>query len=66
MRVSGSSTKRETVERALKLMVALAEQFLVRQFRGKLKWEGDLDRMRRDCANAFDWGPDVGREIVEE
>ncbi len=59
MRVSGAPTKQETVERALKLMIALAEQERVRQFRGKLKWEGDLDHMRRDYDNVFDWGPDI-------
>ncbi len=48
MRASGSATKRETVERALKLLVALRRQQEVRRVRGKLKWEGDLDAMRRD------------------
>jgi hypothetical protein len=43
MRISGDPTQWETVEPALKLMVALAEQERVRQFRGKLKCEGDLD-----------------------
>jgi len=49
MRVSGASTKRETVQRGLELMVRLAEQErLVRSARGKLHWEGDLAAMRRD------------------
>jgi Arc/MetJ family transcription regulator len=48
MRASGAKTKRETVERSLKLMVALKRQEQIRRFRGKLKWEGDLDSMRRD------------------
>ncbi|MFZ0890367.1 MAG: type II toxin-antitoxin system VapB family antitoxin [Candidatus Binataceae bacterium] len=49
MRVSGAATKRETVERGLELMVRLAEQEkLIRSARGKLRWEGDLDAMRRD------------------
>lgn len=49
MRVSGASTKRETVKRSLELMVRLAEQErLVRSARGKLHWEGDLKAMRRD------------------
>ena len=48
MRAAGTKTKRETVERGLKLMVALKRQEQIRRFRGKLKWEGDLDSMRRD------------------
>jgi len=50
MRVSGASTKRETVQRALELMVRLAEEQgrLLRSARGKLHWEGDLAAMRRD------------------
>ena len=49
MRVSGASTKRETVQRGLELMVRLAEQErLIRSARGKLRWVGDLTATRRD------------------
>jgi Arc/MetJ family transcription regulator len=49
MRVSGASTKREAVQKSLELMVRLAEQErLLREARGKFRWEGDLDAMRRD------------------
>jgi Arc/MetJ family transcription regulator len=49
MRVSGATTKRETVQRALELLVRLADQArLIRSARGKLHWEGDLAAMRRD------------------
>jgi Arc/MetJ family transcription regulator len=49
MRVSGTATKRETVQRALELLVRLADQArLIRSARGKLHWEGDLAAMRRD------------------
>jgi len=49
MRASGARTKREAVERSLELMIRLAEQEkLIRSARGKLRWEGDLDAMRRD------------------
>ena len=49
MRASKARTKREAVERSLKLMVRLAEQEkLIRSARGKLRWEGDLKAMRRD------------------
>jgi len=48
MRAAGAKTKREAVERGLKLLVALKEQERIRRLRGKLKWEGDLGAMRRD------------------
>jgi Arc/MetJ family transcription regulator len=48
MGATGAKTKRETVERGLKLLIALERQQRIRRFRGKLKWEGDLDAMRRD------------------
>ena len=48
MRASGTKTKRETVEHGLKLLVALKRQERIRRFRGKLRWEGDLDELRRD------------------
>lgn len=48
MRASGATTKREAVERGLKMLVALRKQERIRRYRGKLKWEGDLDAMRRN------------------
>ncbi len=48
MRASGARTKREAVETALRLMVGLKQQERLRRLRGKLKWEGDLDAIRRD------------------
>jgi Arc/MetJ family transcription regulator len=49
MRVSGTSTKRATVQMALEIMVRQGEQEnLLRSARGKLHWEGDLAAMRRD------------------
>jgi Arc/MetJ family transcription regulator len=49
MRASGAATKREAVETALRLLVGLKRQERIRRLRGKLKWEGDLDTMRRDA-----------------
>lgn len=46
--VSGFSTKKETVEEALKLMVTMKKQAGIRDLRGKLNWEGDLNVMRTD------------------
>jgi Arc/MetJ family transcription regulator len=45
---SGAKTKREVVEQGLKALILLEKQKNIRALRGKLKWEGDLDAMRRD------------------
>ena len=47
-RVSGYKTKKETIEEALKLLIAQREQSEIRKVRGKLNWEGDLEAMRLD------------------
>lgn len=41
-------TKRETVELALRTLVRLNRQARIRQFHGRLNWEGDLNAMRTD------------------
>ncbi|MBK1724910.1 type II toxin-antitoxin system VapB family antitoxin [Thiocystis violacea] len=46
--VSGLKTKREAVEEGLRVLVRLKEQERIRAVRGKLRWGGDLDAMRRD------------------
>ena len=46
--VSDYKTKKETVEAALKLLIALKNQASIRNFRGKLFWNGDLEKMRLD------------------
>ncbi len=46
--LSGFKSKKETVEEALKLLITMKKQAGIRKFRGKLKWEGDLDSMRSD------------------
>lgn len=48
MRRSGSKTKRETVERALRLLVRLERQAEARALRGQLEWSGDLKRSRAE------------------
>lgn len=48
LEVSGYHTKKEIVEEALKLLIAMKHQARIRQLRGKMRWEGDLDSMRRD------------------
>lgn len=46
LKVTGLTTKKEAVERGLQLLVKQNQQQVIRQLRGKLKWEGDLDEMR--------------------
>jgi Arc/MetJ family transcription regulator len=46
--LTGLGTKRAVVEEALRALVGLKEQESVRELRGRLRWEGDLDEMRRD------------------
>lgn len=47
MRASGKQTKRAVVEEALCLLVRTSQQGRIRRWRGKIKWEGDLDATRR-------------------
>ena len=47
MKHSGASTKKDTVEQALKLLVRTHAQAAIRSLRGKVKWEGNLSESRR-------------------
>ena len=49
LRSTGIRTKREAVDTGLRLLLRLARQQEIRSLRGKLAWEGDLDRMRADA-----------------
>ncbi len=46
LRLTGLKTKREAVELGLRTVVRLRKQEDIRRFRGKLRWQGDLDAMR--------------------
>jgi Arc/MetJ family transcription regulator len=48
LQLSGARTKREIVELALRRFVQLKRQEEILAYRGKIKWEGDLDAMRTD------------------
>ncbi|MGH8287395.1 MAG: type II toxin-antitoxin system VapB family antitoxin [Steroidobacteraceae bacterium] len=48
LRLSGAPTKRQVVEDSLRLLIQVKRQERIRATRGKLKWVGDLDAMRRD------------------
>ena len=46
MRSSGARTKRAVVEEGLRLLIQTRGQASMRRPRGKVKWEGDLERSR--------------------
>lgn len=48
MKVTGTKTKKATVEEGLRLIVQLHQQRKIRDLRGKLNWEGNLEKMRLD------------------
>lgn len=48
LKLTGLKTKREAVELGLKTLIQLKKQEKIRRYRGKLKWEGNLDDMRTD------------------
>lgn len=43
---AGTTTKKETVQRGLELLVRLDQQKALRNLRGTLAWDDDLERMR--------------------
>ena len=46
LNATGLKTKKEAVEEGLKALIKLRKQASIRNLRGKLNWEGDLDDMR--------------------
>jgi len=48
LKLSGLRTKKDAIEAGLRLLVEFSRQARVKNFRGKLKWSGDLDKMRTD------------------
>ena len=48
LEASGYKTKKVAVEEGLRLLVRTRQQGRLRELRGKLRWEGSLDEMRRD------------------
>ena len=46
LKLSGIRTKREAVETALRIMIDLKKQQRVRDYFGKLDWQGDLGKSR--------------------
>jgi Arc/MetJ family transcription regulator len=48
LEATGLKTKKEVVEEGLKALIKIKNQSKLKSLRGKLKWEGDLDKMRAD------------------
>ena len=48
LKVGGFKTKKAAVEEGLRLLVRTKAQGRIRGLRGKLRWEGSLEEMRRD------------------
>jgi len=48
LKVSGFRTKKDAIEEGLKLLVQMNSHKKIKQFRGKLKWSGNLNEMRTD------------------
>ena len=44
--VTGLTTQEEVISLGLQTLINLNRQSKTREFRGKLKWDGDLDEMR--------------------
>lgn len=48
LELSGFETKKKAIEEGLKLLIQLNRQGQIKDFRGKLRWTGNLDKMRTD------------------
>lgn len=46
-KISGLKTKKAVIEKALESFIQLNKQTRIRDLRGKIKWEGDLNEMRQ-------------------
>lgn len=48
MKACGARTKKATVEKGLEILIQIEQQSGLRSLRGKLHWEGSLEKMRSD------------------
>ena len=48
LKTTGLKTKKEVVEEGLKVLIRIKNQSKLKSLRGKLHWEGDIERMRTD------------------
>jgi len=49
LRLTGLKTKREVVELGLQTLLRLRQQTAIKELRGKLDWQGDLNAMRSNA-----------------
>jgi len=48
IKLSQLKTKKAVVETGLRLLIQIKKQERIKSLRGKLKWDGDLEKMRLD------------------
>ena len=48
LKTTGLKTKKEVVEEGLKVLIKIKKQAKLKNLRGKLHWEGDIEMMRTD------------------
>jgi len=48
LKTTGLKSKKEVVEEALKVLLKVKSQSQLRSLRGKLNWEGNIEKMRAD------------------
>lgn len=53
MKAGDYKTKRAAIEAGLQLLIQRYCQKRLRELRGMIHWEGDLDEMRHDSPSAF-------------
>ncbi len=46
LKATGLKTKKEAVELGLKTLITLKKQSAIKELKGKLHWEGNLDELR--------------------
>ena len=46
LKLTGIKSKREAVELGLKTLIRLSKQENIKRFKGKLKWDGNLNALR--------------------
>jgi len=47
LRATGLKTKKQAVELGLKTLIRLHKQSVIKDYRGKLNWQGNLRELRR-------------------
>ncbi len=48
LKLTGLKTKKEVVEKGLETLIIIKKEAKLKSLRGKLKWEGDITKMRVD------------------